>query len=154
MARIDIGIEGTKLAAQTGTPDALFELGMLYATGLDVEVDLVVAHKWFNLAAMRGNRAALAYRKDIASEMTAAEIAEAQRLAREWLATEKLATEKLASETVTSEPVAAGLRGAERLAAERLAIEAFAAERFNGVQHAIEPVAPAVEVENAGRLAA
>ena len=38
-----------------GAPDALFELGMLYATGRDVAADLVVAHKWFNLAASRGD---------------------------------------------------------------------------------------------------
>src|SRR6476620_7178122 len=98
MARTDTGIEGMELAAQTGTADALFELGMLYATGLDVPVDLVVAHKWLNLAAMRGNRAALSYRKDLANEMTAAQIAEAQRLAREWLATGTLATQSSATE--------------------------------------------------------
>ena len=48
MARMDISTEKAELAAQTGAPDALFELGMLYATGRDVAPDLVVAHKWFN----------------------------------------------------------------------------------------------------------
>jgi TPR repeat protein len=109
MARMDMGMDGIELAAQAGAADALFELGMLYATGLDVEADLIVAHKWFNLAAMRGNAAALARRKELAREMTPAQIAEAQRLAREWLATEKFST--------------------ERLAAERLAVETFAGER-------------------------
>ncbi|HKA46810.1 MAG TPA: hypothetical protein VKD68_01515 [Methyloceanibacter sp.] len=75
------------VAAQSGAPDALFELGLLYATGLDVEADLVVAHKWFNLAALRGNRAALARRIELAREMTASQVAQAQKLAREWLAT-------------------------------------------------------------------
>jgi TPR repeat protein len=106
MARIDLGMDGIELGAQTGTPDALFELGMLYATGLDVETNLVVAHKWFNLAAMRGDGAALARRKEIALEMTAAEIAEAQRLAREWLATEKLATERRTTELAAIEAFA------------------------------------------------
>jgi len=87
MARMDMGVERFEVAAQTGAPDALFELGMLYATGLDVEADLVVAHKWFNLAALRGNRSALAYRVDLAREMSASQIALAQKLAREWLAT-------------------------------------------------------------------
>ncbi|AXS40297.1 SEL1-like repeat protein [Breoghania sp. L-A4] len=63
----------------------LFELGMTYATGRDVPADLVSAHKWFNLAAMKGNRDAVRYRKEISEEMTSADIAEAQRAAREWL---------------------------------------------------------------------
>jgi len=87
MARMDMGMDRFEVAAQTGAADALFELGMLYATGLDVEADLVVAHKWFNLAALRGNRAALARRVELAREMSAYQIALAQKLAREWLAT-------------------------------------------------------------------
>ena len=87
MARMDISTETVELAAQTGAPDALFELGMLYATGRDVAADLVVAHKWFNLAAVRGNPSALTHRMELAREMSAEQIAEAQRLAREWLQT-------------------------------------------------------------------
>ena len=87
MARMDISMEAVEQGAQMGAPDALFELGMLYATGRDVAADLVVAHKWFNLAAARGNSSALAHRVELAREMSADQIAEAQRLAREWLQT-------------------------------------------------------------------
>ena len=87
MARMDISTEKAELAAQTGAPDALFELGMLYATGRDVAPDLVVAHKWFNLAAVRGNGVALIPRRELALEMSAMQIAEAQKLAREWITT-------------------------------------------------------------------
>jgi TPR repeat protein len=87
MARMDISTETVELAAQTGMPDALFELGMLYATGRDVAADLVVAHKWFNLAAARGNPSALTHRIELAREMSVDQVAEAQRLAREWLQT-------------------------------------------------------------------
>jgi uncharacterized protein len=90
MARLDIstGLAGhMELAAQTGAPDALFELGMLYATGRDVDADLVSAHKWFNLAAARGNASALSYRVELAREMSTEQVAEAQKLAREWLQT-------------------------------------------------------------------
>ena len=87
MARMDISMEKVGLAAQTGAPDALFELGMLYATGREVAPDLVVAHKWFNLAAVRGNSSALTHRMELAREMSALQIAEAQKLAREWIAT-------------------------------------------------------------------
>ena len=87
MARLYMTTESMELAAQTGRPDALFELGMQYATGKDVDSDLVVAHKWFNLAAARGNDAARSHRADLAREMSTDQIAQAQRLAREWLQT-------------------------------------------------------------------
>jgi|TARA_Y100000294_G_C8424120_1_gene284034 hypothetical protein len=51
-----------------------------------VECDLIEAHKWFNIAASKGHEEASWCRADIAEEMTAREIAEAQRRAREWLA--------------------------------------------------------------------
>lgn len=55
----------------------------------DTEFDLVTAHKWFNLAAMQGNVEARSYRAELALEMTAEEIAEAQRQARAYLATHR-----------------------------------------------------------------
>jgi TPR repeat protein len=64
----------------------MFELGMMYASGREVPVDLITAHKWFNIAAMRGNRDAVRLRVEIAAEMSDAEIAAAQRAARDWLA--------------------------------------------------------------------
>jgi len=73
-----------EFAAQGGQPDALFELGLMYCTGRDVGIDLVEAHKWFNLAAMRGNDAAKAYRGELARDMSKDEIATAQKRAREW----------------------------------------------------------------------
>ncbi len=86
MARLETNtFEMAELAAAGNTPDALFELGLMYGAGRDVEIDLVSAHKWFNLAAMRGNDEAKRYRMEIAREMSKAEIADAQRQAREWL---------------------------------------------------------------------
>jgi len=69
-----------------GNADALFDLGMAYSSGSGgVEVDLIEAHKWFNLAALNGNEAAMMCRADISDDMTAREIAEAQRQARAWM---------------------------------------------------------------------
>jgi hypothetical protein len=86
MARMDIAcVENVELAAQSGAVDALFELGMMYSTGREVEPNLITAHKWFNLAALRGNKAALNYRKELAHEMSQFDVAEAQKSAREWL---------------------------------------------------------------------
>ncbi len=86
MARIALSeIEKAEVAAKYGAAEALFDLGLAYSTGRDVAQDLVDAHKWFNLAAMRGNDAAREYRSEIARELSSIEIAEAQRKAREWL---------------------------------------------------------------------
>jgi hypothetical protein len=86
MARLDWSSrELVECAAQGGAPDALFELGLMYCAGREVEMSLVEAHKWFNIAAMRGNDEAKRYRLEISSEMSKAEIAEAQRRAREWM---------------------------------------------------------------------
>ena len=86
MARLDVATrEMAEYAAQGGAPDALFELGLMYCSGRDVDMSMVQAHKWFNLAAMRGNAEAKRYRLEIAAEMSKSEVAEAQRQAREWL---------------------------------------------------------------------
>lgn len=86
MARMDMStVEGADLAAQAAGPDGLYQLGLRYAIGRDVEPDLVIAHKWFNIAASRGNRDALAYRRELSVEMSSGQVAEAQRAAREWL---------------------------------------------------------------------
>ena len=79
-------IESRMSDAATGDVQALYELGIAYSTGSGgVSVDLVEAHKWFNLAALNGSIMAQECRADIAEEMTAREIAEAQRQARAWL---------------------------------------------------------------------
>ena len=62
----------------------LFERGVCWASGRSGVVNLVAAHKWFNLAAMRGVDAAKGWRNQLASEMSTIQIAEAQKLAREW----------------------------------------------------------------------
>jgi uncharacterized protein len=80
-------IESRIADAMTGNIKALYELGIAFSTGSGgVEVDLVEAHKWFNLAALNGMDLAQECRADIAEDMTAREIAEAQRQARAWLA--------------------------------------------------------------------
>ena len=72
--------------AEGGDVDALFELGVTYSTGRGgVNVDLVEAHKWFNLAALSGCTRGQQCRAEISVEMTAREIADAQRQARSWL---------------------------------------------------------------------
>ncbi len=76
-------------AAASGDVSAYFDLGVAFSTGSHgAAVDLIEAHKWFNLAAVAGYDGAAQCRSDVAEEMTAREIAEAQRRAREWLSAE------------------------------------------------------------------
>jgi TPR repeat protein len=71
----------------TALSDVLFERGLYWASGRSGLVDLVAAHKWFNLAALKGRKDAIALRQEVAQMMSEAEIAAAQREARTWITT-------------------------------------------------------------------
>lgn len=88
MALMDVTpAEALERADREQSGEALYDLGILFSTGQGVEMDYVAAHKWFNLAALRGSSDAKTWRSQLAEEMSSMEIAEAQRLAREWLNT-------------------------------------------------------------------
>ncbi len=77
---------------ETATPidaialsDVLFERGMYWASGRSGLIDLVAAHKWFNLAALKGRKDAIALRQEVAGQMSDTEISSAQREARAWV---------------------------------------------------------------------
>lgn len=72
-------------ATHASTADALYELGIMSASGRSAPIDLIAAHRWFNIAAMKGHADAARMRREIAAEMTDAEIGQAQRAARDWL---------------------------------------------------------------------
>ena len=79
-------IESRLRDAARGDSNACYDLGMVYSSGADgVDIDLVEAHKWFNIAAMTGSSAAQLCRAEIAEDMTAREINDAQKAARAWL---------------------------------------------------------------------
>ena len=65
--------------------DTLFEQGLYWASGRSGVVDLVAAHKWFNLAALKGRAEAARLRREVADLMSEDEIALAQRDARAWM---------------------------------------------------------------------
>ncbi len=71
--------------SETLSIEDLFQRGIAFATGRSGPVNLIEAHKWFNLAAAKGESAAAERREEIATEMSREEIAEALRAAREWL---------------------------------------------------------------------
>ena len=71
--------------AEPANAEDCFGLGMVFSAGAGVAVDLVQAHKWFNIAAMRGHADAAQMRREIAEQMSDSEIGCAQRAARDWL---------------------------------------------------------------------
>jgi len=86
MARFDVySADMATLGEQPASADILFQMGLDCACGRLGATDLVTAHKWFNIAALKGSSAAAQYRKEISDEMSRDEIATAQRSAREWL---------------------------------------------------------------------
>lgn len=87
MARFELGDINAATLGDAPVADSFFELGMMYSVGRSVPVDYVTAHKWFNIAAMRGNQEAIRLRREIADQMSEVEIATAQRAARAWLKT-------------------------------------------------------------------
>ena len=80
-----IDIEAATPVAATAIPDVLFERGLYWASGRSGVVNLIAAHKWFNLAALKGRVDAIAMRREVAEQMSELEIATAQREARAWM---------------------------------------------------------------------
>jgi len=81
-----MGADAPEFTEPALSSEDMYRLGLVASTGGEAgELDLVTAHKWFNLAAMQGNLEARAYRTELANEMTTEEVAEAQRQARTFL---------------------------------------------------------------------
>jgi TPR repeat protein len=83
MARYEMAI--AEAPVDGSSADTFFCLGLMYCIGREVKQDYVTAHKWFNLAALKGSNEAKKYRGEISREMSPTEIAEAQRMARDWM---------------------------------------------------------------------
>ena len=66
-------------------PGNPFERGIYLSAGRGGHVNLVEAHKWFNIAAANGDRCAAQHRDELAEEMSRQELAAALRAAREWI---------------------------------------------------------------------
>lgn len=90
MARFALNeFEAGYIGQRAADGDIFFDLGMMYATGRTVAIDLVAAHKWFNLAAVRGKEAAKTYREEIATELSQSQLAQALQAARSYLNAQK-----------------------------------------------------------------
>lgn len=88
MARLEMSdLSGGAASSAPLSGEMLVDLGLMHSTGAGLPADLVTAHMWFNIAAVRGHREAIRLRQEIACDMSAGEIAKAQRAARDWLST-------------------------------------------------------------------
>ena len=87
MARYDIHASDFGTMGGPAQADVLFEMGMMYAIGRDCAADAVAAHKWFNIAAIKGNQRAAKARAELSAKMTKSDIATALREARDWMTT-------------------------------------------------------------------
>ncbi len=80
-----IDLDAATPVEASAIPDVLFERGLYWASGRSGVVNLVAAHKWFNLAAIKGRADAIPLRREVAEMMSETEIATAQREARTWM---------------------------------------------------------------------
>lgn len=85
MARFEMTEVNNIMAGGDAPADVLCEMGLMYATGRNCAVDMIAAHKWLNIAAIKGSDRAAALRTELADNMTKSELAKALRLARQWM---------------------------------------------------------------------
>ncbi len=83
---ISVPLSAVEGAEKILTSEEMLRMGLEASTpGGETPLNLIDAHKWFNLAALQGNQEARRYRSELTVEMTSEEIAEAQKKAREFL---------------------------------------------------------------------
>lgn len=75
----------TGLNSETATGEELHRVGLAYAEGVDCEQDLIAAHKWFNLAVLKGYDDAKICRQEMADLLDKEDIKSALAAARAWL---------------------------------------------------------------------
>lgn len=85
MARFEITDMNNSMIAGEVRADILCDMGLMYATGRDCKIDMIAAHKWFNIAAIKGSTRAAALRAELTDTLTKSELAKALREAREWM---------------------------------------------------------------------
>ncbi|ANL33481.1 sel1 repeat family protein [Rhizobium phaseoli] len=86
MARFEMHhAETATMGGDNNSADVFCEMGLMYATGRGCAIDLVAAHKWLNIAAIKGNDRAAELRADVAATMNKMQLVEALRAAREWM---------------------------------------------------------------------
>ncbi len=85
----DLAVDWYLRSADQGDPDGQYLLGLMYDKGLGVNVNVVVAHKWLNLAAahapLQNRDNFLRMRDAVGSKMTPAQLDLAEKLATDFI---------------------------------------------------------------------
>lgn len=74
-----------ELAADGGDPIAQYDIGQRYLLGVGVSTNRAQAFKWLTLAAGQGQADSRRLLRDLASQMSAAELAQADQLVKEFV---------------------------------------------------------------------
>lgn len=86
MAYADIRVESPEaFLTKDASANDLYRVGLMYSEGSEGPIDLISAHKFFNLAATRGHRDAKICRQEMAEMMPHTDVLKAQRAARDWM---------------------------------------------------------------------
>ncbi len=85
MARFEMTTSERATMGGDNNAETFCDMGLMYATGRGCNVDLIAAHKWLNIAAIRGCDRAAELRADVAATLTKMQLAAALRSAREWM---------------------------------------------------------------------
>lgn len=85
MARFEMAEMNNIMAGGDAPADILCDIGLMYATGRNCDLDMVTAHKWLNIAAIKGSERAAALRSELSHSLTKTELAKALKLARQWM---------------------------------------------------------------------
>ncbi len=70
--------------AESGVVEAQYNLGKVHADGFGLLYDIVLAHMWYNLAALQGYEVAIDEIKFIEKQMSPHQIEQAQERVRDW----------------------------------------------------------------------
>jgi hypothetical protein len=85
MARFEMTTSEMATMGGDNNANVFCEMGLMYATGRGCDIDLIAAHKWLNIAAIKGCDRAADLRADVAATLSKMELATALRAAREWM---------------------------------------------------------------------
>src|SRR4029078_3284196 len=75
----------TGVGAEPADAESCFARALMFASGREVALDMIEAHKWFNIAASRGHAESAQMRREVAAQMSDAELGRGQRCAARGL---------------------------------------------------------------------
>ena len=81
----EMEIQPGGLLGAEANADEFYQAGLACAAGVGSDIDLISAHKWFNLAASKGHDEAKLQRQEMADMLSTDEVKVALSSARDWL---------------------------------------------------------------------